>query len=150
MHTLFSYINYNLYSSFFFQIKISGQHSSLESEIDQGPFINMNDGLVAAAGTDHTKDAPTAAAAEEETESNQKTNGNIITQTKSDFLVTFQQATPKTAAVTDSIARHLSQISRKARMSVWLLAYVAVVTSWPMVGSMLHTLFNGRHRKVKR
>lgn len=110
----------------------------------------MNDGLVAAAGTDHTKDAATAAAAEEETESNQKTNGNIITQTKSDFLVTFQQATPKTAAVTDSIARHLSQISRKARMSVWLLAYVAVVTSWPMVGSMLHTLFNGRHRKVKR
>jgi len=42
--------------------------------------------------------------------------------------------------------RYLGQLSRQNRWSIWLLAYIAITTSWPLVGSALHLVFGKRLR----
>lgn len=45
------------------------------------------------------------------------------------------------------LVRTLNQLSRATKTSVWLLTYIAIVTSWPWIGSALGSLFRG---KIKR
>lgn len=44
--------------------------------------------------------------------------------------------------------RYLGQLSRQNRWSIWLLAYIAITTSWPLVGSALHLVFGKRLRNI--
>ncbi|KAL8114738.1 hypothetical protein AgCh_021559 [Apium graveolens] len=45
---------------------------------------------------------------------------------------------------------YLKQLSRHSRKSFWLLAYIALVTSFPLVGSALHFLFRRKLRNVQK
>jgi len=40
----------------------------------------------------------------------------------------------------------MMQLSRQQKRSMWILAYIAIVTTWPLVGSVLMFTFK---RKVK-
>ncbi|XP_028112999.1 phospholipase ABHD3-like [Camellia sinensis] len=108
-----------------------------ESSIDQGPYVNITeDGMVTALGNEQTSvedvhDEPT------------------IQSEK------VKDATPKRTCLADAppqppgqdindvvipVRRYMDQLSRHSRKSIWLLAYIAIITTWPLVGSAL-TLF---------
>lgn len=46
--------------------------------------------------------------------------------------------------------KYLNQLSRHSRKSFWLLAYIALVTSLPLVGSALQFLFRKKLRNVQK
>lgn len=126
------------------QVKDSGLHSTLDSSIDQGPYVNVADGMVAAAGNEHTRDI-----IEEDEDSKHPKDlhmdpietvmdsgedGPRTPETKSNL--SCKNAVEEVEAKS-SVARYLLQISGRTRISIWLLAYIAVVTSWPLVGSAI-------------
>lgn len=46
------------------------------------------------------------------------------------------------------IRKCLNQLSRQSRKSIWVLAYIALITSWPLMGSTLRFLFNKKFRNA--
>lgn len=48
------------------------------------------------------------------------------------------------------VLNYLKQLSRHSRKSFWLLAYIALVTSLPLVGSALQFLFRRKLRNVQK
>eukprot|EP00257_Ricinus_communis_P027069 XP_025014483.1 embryogenesis-associated protein EMB8 isoform X2 [Ricinus communis] len=104
--------------------KPSSLHSSEKTSIDQGPFVNITeDGMVAAA----------AGQGEPATEPNSDLVSEA-TQTPGQ-LTNIQNV--KTSDTTAHVRRYVNQISKQNRGSVWLLAFIAVVTGWPLLGSAL-------------
>lgn len=139
----------------YLQVKDSGLHPTLNSSIDQGPYVNVADGMVAAAGNEHTRDI-----IEEDEESKHPKDLHvnpmeIVPNSGKDGLQTSgtkSNVSPKSVVeevkATSSVARSLLQISGRMRMSIWLLAYIAVVTSWPVVGSAIGIFLKRKIRRV--
>ncbi|KAL3515704.1 hypothetical protein ACH5RR_022606 [Cinchona calisaya] len=46
------------------------------------------------------------------------------------------------------VKRCVNQLSRHSRKSMWLLAYIAIITTWPVVGSALLLFFKKKFRNV--
>lgn len=46
------------------------------------------------------------------------------------------------------IRRCVDQLSRYSRKSMWLLAYIAIITTWPVAGSALLLFFKKKFRNV--
>jgi len=42
------------------------------------------------------------------------------------------------------VRRSINQLTRSQGKSIWLLAYIAVVTSWPLLGTLSFFLFRKR------
>lgn len=137
------------------QALLAGLHSSLESSIDKSPYVNiMEDGMVAAmkngVGSSNTLDLP-----------DDKMNHDM--RSENDYAVSDQRE-PITEASTDPVhevspssvektenesyskiihdvtapmKRSINQLSRRCGTSIWLLAYIAIMTSWPLVGTLL-------------
>ncbi|KAK3426106.1 hypothetical protein EUGRSUZ_F02631 [Eucalyptus grandis] len=137
----------------------SSRHSALESSIDQGPYVNVADGMVAAMGSEHTKDAvveeemviqKTPKAKTEETSLDAEKNAHVAGTYGSSKIsqnpAGIQDVKPMD--VNPSVLRSINQIKRVTRKSLWLLAYIAVVTSWPIVGSALGVVFKGKLRNM--
>lgn len=131
-----------------------GPQSSLDSSIDQGPFVNVTNGMVAAMSTDQTRDDNI-----EETSDAEKTcEGKAVIVPDADQNVQRpkQESDNCLASNTVEISRHITSVEdckpfeatlpvrrcldllrRQNRFSMWLLAYVALVTSWPLLGSIV-------------
>ncbi|XP_074263540.1 embryogenesis-associated protein EMB8-like [Silene latifolia] len=129
---------------------------TFEPSIDQGPFVNISeDGMVAAASNQPSK----TDRAEDSSELDKYT-GDTSEQAEQvkDCVsndVPLVSQTPEQGSntsgdtawrATSLIKRRLDQLSRHSRKSMWLLAYVAIVTSWPLVGSAL-SFFSKRKLK---
>ncbi|XP_048331927.2 uncharacterized protein LOC107408849 isoform X2 [Ziziphus jujuba] len=134
------------------------------SSIDQGPFVNVAaDGMVAAMGHEQMRDDKV----EELSESQKNHHGKAeilpdveqheqLTQPKPDSMAdtaqTSSQATSnqdaKTLDVLAPVKRCLDLLSQQNRCSVWLLAYIAIVTSWPLLGSAFNIVFRKKLRNV--
>lgn len=161
---IFLHINIGFF--FVFQIANTGPQSSLDSTIDQGPFVSVaEDGMVAAMGNER-KDDDTVEEVSEPQRSvhSEKTqmvsNTGLIdeqsTQQKSGFVPTIEQTsvqvTPvqdaKPVVATSSVKRCLDILRRQNRYSIWLLAYIAIITSCPFLGSALRVLTRKRLRNV--
>ena len=148
----------------YFQVQNSGAQSSLAS-IDQGPFVNVaEDGMVAAISNEQMRVGEA-----EETSESQKSNHGIdeivsvveqdvqTSQPKPNFLAntpspTLSQATSiqdaKPPDVLAPVKRCLDLLSSQNRCSIWLLAYIAIVTSWPLLGSAFNIVFRKKLRNV--
>uniref|UniRef100_A0A803Q3Q4 Uncharacterized protein n=1 Tax=Cannabis sativa TaxID=3483 RepID=A0A803Q3Q4_CANSA len=89
------------------KIMNSGPKSPLDSTIDQGPFTKMN---------------------------RLPTRVWFCVSHKRDLrqATSIQDAKPPD---TTPIKRCLDLLRRQNRFSIWLLAYIAIVTSWPLLGS---------------
>lgn len=48
------------------------------------------------------------------------------------------------------VKKCMHQLSRQNMRSVWLLAYIAIVTSWPLVGSALSFVFKRKPSWLRR
>ncbi|CAI0439468.1 unnamed protein product, partial [Linum tenue] len=120
----------------------------LESKIDQGPYVNlMEDGTVTAVG-DIQRDKIAAAQPDHTAEENRETITEDEEETSKDAATSKEdpaESKPEAAAsdqkkLNDLIApmkRHITQLTRHSRTSIWLLAYIAIVTTWPVLGSGL-------------
>ncbi|KAL0360123.1 UNVERIFIED_CONTAM: Embryogenesis-associated protein [Sesamum radiatum] len=128
-------------------------HSALtQSSIDQGPYLNVADGMVAAMGNERTDGAIN------ETAEENKDHGQIASGTENHPFTSGRKSNSATDASQSSedgvdskgsgiVARCLYQLSRQNNKSVWLLAYIAIVSTWPLVGAALGFFFG---RKLKR
>ncbi|KAK3230399.1 hypothetical protein Dsin_002280 [Dipteronia sinensis] len=143
------------------QKKKSGLHSSLESSIDQGPYVNVSaDGMVAAVGNEQTRNSMV-----EDLPESQKTynvdnemvpnteQGEQLMEANSDALPNIVQTCEQPTNIPDvkfpnviaSVRRYLNQLQQQNMLSIWLLAYIAIVTTWPLVGSALGIIFRKKH-----
>ncbi|KAF0919322.1 hypothetical protein E2562_029172 [Oryza meyeriana var. granulata] len=142
-------------------------HSSLQSSIDKSPYVNvMEDGMVAPV----TDDGP----CDDASPSNQmvndikQDNGDIAQQSEhakelydkntiegnampsqSPEQHAKQQVEEPVNKFHDAIApvkRSINQLIRYQGKSVWLLAYIAFVTSWPLLGSLAFIAFRKKFR----
>ncbi|XP_021849323.1 embryogenesis-associated protein EMB8 isoform X2 [Spinacia oleracea] len=126
-----------------------------EPSIDQGPYVNVSaqGGMVAAVvneptGTDEFEDSselnkPTSEMAEDPVQ--QPRESDVRSDSQTNVQVSSTCDSPCHSA-TSLFKRRLEQLSRHSRKSIWLLAYVAIVTSWPLLGSALSFFFK---RKIK-
>uniref|UniRef100_A0A7C9D8Z7 Alcohol O-acetyltransferase n=1 Tax=Opuntia streptacantha TaxID=393608 RepID=A0A7C9D8Z7_OPUST len=141
-------------SAYMHKQKISSIPPVSEPSIDQGPYVNVaEDGMIAAVSSEpkaedvaedsselHKQIAEMAEDSKEQLEESVPTHvPSIPEQASSTCNAACQSAT-------SLIKQRLDQLSRYSRRSMWLLAYVAILTSWPLVGSAVYFLFK---RKIK-
>jgi hypothetical protein len=156
------------------QAEDHGLHSSLESSIDKSPYVNfMEDGMVAAVTNDgpdkddslHSQivdeielnDDMVATQQNEQTGEmqNERDSGVGDKNSSEGGVASFQgnegnheqREEPYANNIRDAIApvrRSINQITRSQGRSVWLLAYIAAVTSWPLLGALGFFLFRKR------
>ncbi|KAG2298901.1 hypothetical protein Bca52824_035373 [Brassica carinata] len=99
----------------------------LESSIDQGPYIvdTGEEGMVAAAASE----VETARAnAEEE---------NSAQTERTSYHLHKDNTRQGYNSLIGPLMNRVDQLSRYSRKSVWLLAYIAIVTTWPLLGPAL-------------
>ncbi|GER54964.1 alpha/beta hydrolase domain containing protein 1 [Striga asiatica] len=112
----------------------------LESSIDQAPYVHVSeDGMVSAVNNE------LAAQQEEENVHQSKTNDEELDQENknTNMILNQPQATarPLENDLVAPVKKCLNQLSRQNRNSLWLLAYIAIITTWPVVGSALKFFF---------
>ncbi|XP_062091536.1 uncharacterized protein LOC133797596 [Humulus lupulus] len=133
----------------------SGPKSSLDSTIDQGPFVSVvEDGMVAAVGNEqknnnsveelsetqkgHCENTETVSVADQDELSSQPESGFVpVIKETSGQATRVQDAKPLD---TTPVKRCLDVLHRQNRFSIWLLAYIAIATSWPLLGSAMRAL----------
>ena len=157
-----------LVCSLYFQILNTGPLSSLDSTIDQGPFVSVaEDGMVAAMGNEQQDDddnmveelsEPLRPVHGEKTEmvSDASPTDEQSTQPKSGFTPMIEQTSGQGTNVQDvkpldatsPVRKCLDLLRRQNRFSIWLLAYIAIITSWPLLGSALQVISKKKLRNV--
>lgn len=126
------------------QTEITEQKASTESSIDQGPYINVGeDGMVAAVGSEHAVEHFTGLRSVQDKTVLATEQTQQQTEAKSDFAGSGGEVSGERSAIKcfDVIAaskRWLNHVLfRKSGKSMWLLVYIAIITSWPILGSAL-------------
>lgn len=124
----------------------------MQSSIDQGPYLNVADGMVAAMGNEHTDEDEASVENKANDQTDQTvlvTENHVSSGRKPDFATNAGQAPEDSLGSKSSgiIQRCLNQLSRQSNKSIWLLAYIAVISSWPIVGAALGYLYR---RKLKK
>jgi uncharacterized protein len=145
-------------------------HSSLECSIDKSPYVNiMEDGMIAPVTSDGTcNDGSPSNQTVDEVELNDKVGviqqNEVSTEkhnehtsgaeNKSSVGSTNQQGediySNKLREIIAPVKRSINQLTRYQGRSVWLLAYIAFVTSWPLIGSLAFITFRKRIRNSLR
>lgn len=134
------------------------QESSLpspaESLIDQGPYIDVaEDGMVAAIGTmaldKVVEDKPNKPVAQIKQDKDTNLETEQSDHTTQETLPGNDLVQPSKQDVDDLIVpirRCMDQLSRSSRISIWLLACIAITTTWPLVGSALTLFFKKKFK----
>ncbi|XP_012482348.1 embryogenesis-associated protein EMB8 isoform X2 [Gossypium raimondii] len=141
--------------------EITEQKASIESSIDQGPYVNVGeDGMVAAVGSAHAGNK----SVEHFTGLGSIQDKTVLgteqtqqqTEAKSDVAGSGGEVSGECSSLQrikcfDVIAaskRWLNHLLfRKNGKSVWLLVYIAIITSWPILGSALRIF--SRKKKLR-
>ncbi|KAI0519636.1 hypothetical protein KFK09_007090 [Dendrobium nobile] len=145
-------------------------YTPLDSSIDKSPYINLTkDGLVTAMRS-RTEDEGIAGEDDEQGDIEAEAVSGAIVITASEEhcartntaldtppLMSLHPGLPeaenagaptsKDASAT-SMKTCLKQLSRQSQKSLWLLAYIAIVSSWPLVGSALLFVFRSKLKGV--
>ncbi|XP_034675555.1 embryogenesis-associated protein EMB8-like [Vitis riparia] len=134
----------------------SGPHSSLESAIDQGPYVNFaEDGMVAAMGNEQTSTV-VGPLSEGQNIHDKSSDNEMASDSEQDERMTTENSalapntaqTSKLAAKPSSIRKCLEKLSQHNRISMWLMGYIAITTSWPLVGPALQFVFKNKFKSV--
>ncbi|XP_047169924.1 embryogenesis-associated protein EMB8-like isoform X1 [Vigna umbellata] len=141
------------------QKKIPKPNTPLGTSIDRGPYVNVTeDGMVAALNNElknenteeiqvmqdtHNEDLKMIPeeVKRDELETNAKTVG-------SPAIAQIGSAQDAAANIMRSFKIYLGQLSRQNQWSIWLLVYIAITTSWPLVGSALYIVFGKKIRNI--
>ncbi|CAK7357111.1 unnamed protein product [Dovyalis caffra] len=138
--------------------KVEGPSLStpLESPIDQGPYVNvLEDGMVTVVGNSQ-EDIIAEDERNEDLDHIKKSEDAILHDEKSDHLT--EKTPPKIDLnqpldqnlndLVVPVRRQMDQLSRLSRNSIWLLTYIAIVTTWPLVGSALLPFLKKKFRSI--
>jgi len=141
-------------------------HSSLESSIDKSPYVNiMEDGMVAPV----TKDGPgnNDGSPSDHEVGVQLSNGvggrqqlEVSGEKHNEQVSGAGNESPAGSAnrqgddiysnklheIIAPVKRSINQLTRHQGRSIWLLAYIAFVTSWPLLGSLAFITFRKKFR----
>ncbi|KAI3445597.1 hypothetical protein Pfo_002262 [Paulownia fortunei] len=115
----------------------------LQTSIDQAPSVNvLENGIVAAVGNDladvgveHHKVEDTVCA---EGNAQEKQNSKIGISQRPDNTRSPEQDINDVVA---PVEKCLNQVSYQNQKSLWVLVYIAIITTWPIVGSTLAVFF---------
>lgn len=148
------------------QVETRCLHSSLESSIDKGPYINLkDDGMIAAmtSGVDNENTEMDDNAINQEanpenndapiqTENMTEDGRQPIQEPANSSGHNTQGETYSRAVqeITAPIKRSINQISRRHGWSMWMLAYVVIITTWPLLGSWISLVFRKRRLRGAR
>lgn len=118
--------------------------------IDKGPYVSvLEDGMVTAVGDEEQTDDSVQDLAIEQTEN---VSPNDTDKEKADHFRKNDQSERyqenNTTHVTTPIRKCIDSLSRQSGKSIWLLAYIAIVTTWPMVRPALSLLFRKRYKNA--
>ncbi|KAJ7002114.1 embryogenesis-associated protein EMB8 isoform X2 [Populus alba x Populus x berolinensis] len=138
--------------------KVEGPSLSIppESSIDQGPYVNvLEDGMVTVVGNSQ-EDFIAEDECNEDVDLIRKDEDAILQEERSDLLtekthskVDLNQPLDQNLNDLDvPVRRRMDQLLRLNRNSIWLLAYIAVVTTWPLVGSALLPFLKKRFKSI--
>ncbi|KAI9085650.1 hypothetical protein K1719_032493 [Acacia pycnantha] len=142
------------------QKEISKPHTPWDTPIDQGPYVNFADGMVAASEqtTHNEEEESQAIPSDQHQTNNEKIQEEQVEVPRADVncddaapSITETPTVQGDAVPLDVIApfkRYLGQLTRHSRWSTWLLLYIAVTTSWPLVGSALRLVFGKKLKGV--
>lgn len=140
-------------------------HSSLESTIDHSPYVNITeDGMLAPASENTMTENTVSHTSKERTESEITSEDETVENSSKDGKVTITKENEnsiekkskdenidKTVAdVIYPIKRSVNELTKYQGKSIWLLAYIAFVTSWPFIGSLGFFFFRKRFNKAPR
>lgn len=122
--------------------------TAVESSVDRAPYINVaENGMVAAVGT-VASDNVIADTPSEPVAQIKKDGDTHVDREKTDSTtlpgIDFIQP-----YVFVPIRRHMNQLSRRSRISIWLLACIAITTTWPLVDSALILFFKRKFRSFR-
>lgn len=125
----------------------------LHSSIDQGPYVNvMGNGMVAAVGDEPIDTSPDTSnehriqnKRDEDAISDKGTGVDLTEKLHSEKHI-LQQAEQNVKDLIVPVHGRIDKLSRRSRQSVWLLAYIAIVTTWPFVGSVLLSVIKRRFK----
>lgn len=126
------------------QMQITAVHSPQKSSIDQAPYVNIReDGLVTAFG-----DEPSGEVGSQPVEDDEAGDSvNSMMQQETNATTQFDPTPqPDFDAVTVPVKRCLNQLSQRSKISIWVLAYIAVITTWPILGSVSPMFFKKKLR----
>ncbi|CAN0880648.1 Embryogenesis-associated protein EMB8 [Linum grandiflorum] len=143
------------------RVEPSSTTNPLESKIDQGPFINVVDDGTVAAVADILKDDTAAAndtsnvdhttGKEDSEEKEESSNKDVATPKKMDPGNSPESPFDrKLSDVIKPIKRQITKLRRHSRTSIWLLAYIAIVSTWPVLGSGLLFYLKKKSRRSSR
>ncbi|XP_059313546.1 embryogenesis-associated protein EMB8-like isoform X1 [Lycium ferocissimum] len=127
--------------------------SSLDSSIDQAPYVNIReDGLVTAFSNEPSGEVGSQQN-EQPVEDDKAGDGsrgvNGTMQLETNATTQFDPAPELDFdAVMVPVKRSLNQLSRRSKISMWVLAYVALITTWPILGSALPMSFKKKLRNI--
>ncbi|OMO75197.1 hypothetical protein CCACVL1_16294 [Corchorus capsularis] len=126
----------------------------LESSIDQGPYVNVTeDGMVAAVGNEPRdpvqEDMPNEhmVQSKKDDDTNQEKGTSVgLTDKPYPEKHLMQQPDQNVKDLIAPVQRRVDQLSRRSRQSIWLMAYIAIITTWPFVGSVLLSVLKRRFK----
>ena len=128
----------------------------LESSIDQGTYVNVSeDGMVTAVGNSQ-EDFIAEDECNEDADHIEKDEDGILHEERSDLLTEKTQSKVDLNQPLDQnlndlavpVRRRMDQLLRLSRISIWLLAYIAIATTWPLVGSALLPFLKRKFKSV--
>ncbi|KAJ0972029.1 hypothetical protein J5N97_019988 [Dioscorea zingiberensis] len=131
-----------------------GLHSPLESSIDKSPYVSIaEDGMVAAVRKD---DVDTESTQDPSYDHKNPENKSPETdQTQKDAVESthppgqnLQDSNNPGNDITSPMKSSTNKLSRQSNKSMWLLAYIAIVSTWPLVGSLLLIIFKRKLKNV--
>nr|GMC83648.1 embryogenesis-associated protein EMB8-like isoform X1 [Ipomoea batatas] len=125
------------------------------SSIDQAPYVSvMDDGMVSAVTNEPPPSDIGCCELSEHTVAEDKA-GDGSSAAECNDVITPQEANANASAevAEDAVAsppvkKCLNQLSRRSKASIWLLAYVAIVLTLPILGSALPLLLKKRLRNI--
>lgn len=137
-------------SPFMHTQKKNPPHSGLESFVDQGPYVNVANGMVAAISND-----PLSSDVVEDPSERPKVNDDDIVVPDAEEHAPSGRASRqlsnnrelKTLGLT-GIMKWLKQLFSHNRRSTWMLSYIAIMSTLPLLGVALHSLFKKRFNKA--
>ncbi|MCD7466345.1 hypothetical protein HAX54_002955 [Datura stramonium] len=133
-------------SSLIHSKKITTVDSPLESSIDQAPYVNIReDGLVTAFSNEPSGEVGSQ---QNEQRVEDDRSGDSTRETNATAAQFDLAPEPDFDAMTVPVKRCLNQLSRHSKISMWVLAYVAIITTWPILGSALPMFFKKKLRNI--
>lgn len=137
-------------------MQISNLHPVAEPSIDQGPYVNVaEDGMIAAVSNELKTDdvAEDSSDLHEQTAEMAQDSKEQLEESVPNHVPSIPEQASSTCnaacqSATSLIKRQLDQLSRYSRRSMWFLAYVAIATSWPLVGSALYFFFKRKTKSI--